>query len=127
MTEFNRIVPILRMFDPAKMREFYIDFLGFKIDWEHRFSPDLPLYVQVSRGGIVLHLTEHHGDAAPGAKAMIVMAGLRDYREALLAKKYRFSRPGIERQEWGAITMTIADPFHNYLMFTEYQDETVTT
>ena len=126
MTEFNRIVPILRMFDPAKMREFYIDFLGFKIDWERRFSDDLPLYVQVSRGGIVLHISEHHGDAAPGSKVMIVMKGLRDYREALLAKKYRFSRPGLERQDWGATTMTIADPFHNYLMFTEYHDETVT-
>ena len=57
-----RTVPILRSFDEAKAREFYIDWLGFSIDWQHRFGPDAPLYMQVSRSGIVLHLSEHHGD-----------------------------------------------------------------
>jgi hypothetical protein len=33
----------------------------------HRFAPDLPLYMQVSRDGSVLHLSEHHGDCSPGA------------------------------------------------------------
>jgi hypothetical protein len=30
-------VPILRMMDEAKTREFYLDFLGFSIDFSHRF------------------------------------------------------------------------------------------
>jgi Glyoxalase superfamily protein len=34
-------IPILRIFDVGKAREFYIDFLGFQIDWEHRFNEDL--------------------------------------------------------------------------------------
>ena len=42
--------PILRSFDAAKAREFYVDFLGFKVDWEHRFGDNFPLYMQVSRG-----------------------------------------------------------------------------
>jgi catechol 2,3-dioxygenase-like lactoylglutathione lyase family enzyme len=40
----GRVVPILRILDVAKAKEFYGDFLGFQIDWEHRFGPDLPLY-----------------------------------------------------------------------------------
>ena len=59
--------PILRIFDEAKAREFYVGYLGFRIDWEHRFAPGMPLYLQVSRDGCVLHLSEHHGDACPGA------------------------------------------------------------
>jgi catechol 2,3-dioxygenase-like lactoylglutathione lyase family enzyme len=35
--------PILRMFDVAKAREFYVDFLGFKIDWEHKHGENSPL------------------------------------------------------------------------------------
>ncbi len=31
-------IPILRIFDEAKAEEFYLDFLGFKLDWEHRFE-----------------------------------------------------------------------------------------
>ena len=42
------IIPILRIFDEAKACEFYIDFLGFMIDFEHRFGDDFPLYMQVS-------------------------------------------------------------------------------
>ena len=41
---FDRPIPILRMFDEAKAREFYLDFLGFSVEFEHRFEADLPLY-----------------------------------------------------------------------------------
>lgn len=29
---FGKTTPILRIFDEAKAKEFYIDFLGFKVD-----------------------------------------------------------------------------------------------
>jgi hypothetical protein len=47
--KMNSLTPILRIFDEAKAREFYVEFLGFKIDWEHRFGENSPLYMQVSR------------------------------------------------------------------------------
>jgi catechol 2,3-dioxygenase-like lactoylglutathione lyase family enzyme len=62
--KLGKTTPILRIFDEAKAKEFYVDFLGFKVDWEHRFEPGLPLY-SVSRGDCVLHLSEHYGTAAP--------------------------------------------------------------
>ncbi|MBA4160284.1 MAG: VOC family protein, partial [Gemmatimonadetes bacterium] len=43
---FTRTTPILRIFDEAKAKEFYVAFLGFTVDWEHRFEDDLPLYLQ---------------------------------------------------------------------------------
>ena len=64
---FGKTTPILRIFDEIKAVEFYVDFLGFKIDWQHRFEPNFPLYLQVSRGDCVLHLSEHHGDSTPGS------------------------------------------------------------
>ena len=36
---FGKATPILRIFDEAKAKEFYVAFLGFKVDWEHRFEP----------------------------------------------------------------------------------------
>src|SRR5260370_32162921 len=48
---FTRTIPTLRIFDSGKAREFYIGFLGFKVDFEHRFEPDLPLFMQISLGG----------------------------------------------------------------------------
>ena len=56
--QFTSIVPILRIFDVAKADEFYQGFLGFKVDWDHRFDDNAPLYRQVARGDLVLHLSE---------------------------------------------------------------------
>ena len=63
---FQRTIPLLRIFDLEKAKEFYGGFLGFAVDWEHHFEDNAPAYLQVSRAGLVLHLTEHHGDCCPG-------------------------------------------------------------
>ncbi len=41
--EFQRTIPILRIFDVDRAKEFYLDYLGFNLDWEHRFGPDSPV------------------------------------------------------------------------------------
>ena len=121
-----RTIPVLRSFDAAKAREFYLDFLGFSVVFEHRFEPDLPLYLRLSLGDVLLDLSEHHGDCAPGAKVIIEMTGLAGYNAELLAKRYGYARPGLHKQPW-ATTMTIADPFHNHIVFSEQSADTVVT
>ena len=37
---FSQVIPILRIFDIAKADEFYLGFLGFSVDFDHRFEPD---------------------------------------------------------------------------------------
>jgi hypothetical protein len=117
--KFGSAVSILRMFDEAKAREYYVGFLGFKIDWEARFEPGAPLYMQVSRGGAVLHLSEHHGDASPGASVRIPVDALDALHAELTAKKYKYNRPGIQEMPWGTREMTANDPFFNRIIFVE--------
>lgn len=118
--EFLRVTPVLRIFDEYKAREFYVDFLGFTIEWEHRFEEGLPLYMYISRGDIALHLSEHHGDACPGAKVFIHMRGIEEYHRELASKNYKYFRPGIEQAFYGAQCMEVTDPFGNRLSFNEY-------
>ncbi|MDB5520976.1 MAG: glyoxalase/bleomycin resistance/extradiol dioxygenase family protein, partial [Tardiphaga sp.] len=79
-TQMSRIIPVFRIFDVAKAREFYLEFLGFAVVFEHRFEPGLPLYMRLALGEVVLDLSEHHGDCAPGAKVLIETAGLVEYQ-----------------------------------------------
>jgi uncharacterized glyoxalase superfamily protein PhnB len=123
---FTRTVPVLRIFDRAKAMEFYIGFLGFKVDFEHRFEPDLPLFMQISLGDIILYLSEHYGDGSPGAKIVIETTGLAAYHADLTAKKYGYARPGLVDTPWGTTTMTIADPFSNRIEFSESRTDTTT-
>lgn len=110
--------PILRIFDERKAREFYLDFLGFRLDWEHRFEPGLPLYMQVSRDACVLHLSEHHGDATPGSALRIESSDVDALQRELLARQYNYARPQVQTMPWGTRDMTVADPFGNRLVFT---------
>ena len=116
--KFGKTTPILRIFDETKAREFYVDFLGFKVDWEHRFEDGLPLYLQISKDGCVLHLSEHHGDCSPGAAMRIETLELEAFQTQLVAKKYKNSRPQIEEMPWGSKDMSVHDPFGNRLTFT---------
>jgi uncharacterized glyoxalase superfamily protein PhnB len=115
---FGKTTPILRIFDEAKAREFYVDFLGFKVDWEHRFEPGLPLYLQVSKDGCVLHLSEHHGDCSPGATIRIETSELDAFHAELASKHYKYAKPEIENMPWGTRDMSVKDPFGNRLIFT---------
>ena len=114
----GKTTPVLRIFDETKAREFYIDFLGFKVDWEHRFEPGLPLYMQISRDSCVLHLSEHHGDCVPGSAMRIETSDLDAFQAALASKQYKYARPGIEEMPWGTRDMSVKDPFGNRLTFT---------
>ena len=118
--EMLQTIPILRIFDVAKAREFYVGFLGFSVDWEHRFDDRAPLYMRISRGGLVLHLSEHHGDACPGSTVFVRMTGLDEYHREITAKGYGYMRPGIEPMPWNARVMTVTDPFGNRIRFNEY-------
>jgi uncharacterized glyoxalase superfamily protein PhnB len=119
---FKRATPIFRIFDEAKAKEFYVDFLGFKVDWEHRFSPGAPLYMQVSKDGCIIHLSEHHGDCCPGGAMRIETNELESFHTELLSKNYKYYRPGLDEMPWGTRDMSVKDPFGNRLTFTDFVD-----
>ncbi len=115
----ERAVPILRIFDVAKAREFYIGYLGFSVEFEHRFHDDAPLFMGITRDDVRLFLSEHHGDGSPGVHVRIDMQGVKELHDELAAKGYRYMNPGIHEQEWGTRDLSVIDPFGNQLVFSE--------
>ncbi|CAG9168691.1 glyoxalase superfamily protein [Cupriavidus respiraculi] len=109
-------IPIVRIFSEAKAKEFYVDFLGFEVEWEHRFDDNFPLYLQVRRGDLTLHLSEHHGDATPGSAMFVLVDDIEALHEELAGRQYTYAKPGIEDVPWGRV-MEIADPFGNRIRF----------
>jgi len=110
-------VPILRSFDEAHARAFWCDWLGFAVDWEHRFAPDLPLYMGLSKDGCVIHLSEHHGDATPGSAIRVETSDIDALLSDLQARPHPGARPGIVDQSWGDREIRLTDPFGNRVVF----------
>jgi len=111
------IVPILRSFDEGQTRDFYLRYLGFEVVFEHRFGPGMPLYMSVTLGGREVHLSEHHGDATPGAALRIDMADVDAYYRAIEGRGHPRTNPGIQDQEWGWREVALCDPSGNRLVF----------
>lgn len=114
---FGAPTAVLRIFDEDKAGAFYVGYLGFKVDWEHRFEPDLPLYMQVSRGACRLHLTGHHGDCCPGAAVRIGCPDVNVLLAELRSKNYKALRPSAEQVPWGGSEIALTDPFGNRITF----------
>ena len=111
-------VPILRSFDEARTKDFYLNFLGFALEFEHRFDPTAPLYMGVRQGDCVLHLSEHYGDATPGGAVRIPVPDVSAYMAELRAKQHGNARPGEPQlMPWGSYEITVQDPSSNRLTF----------
>lgn len=110
-------IPLFRIFDHGMARAFYCSWLGFTIDWEHRFAPDMPRYLQISRDGAVLHLTEHFGDCSPGAKVLINIDDVEALHAEIRSRPNPNMNPGIEHAPWNAKVLEVTDPFGNRLCF----------
>lgn len=114
-----KIIPILRIFDYDKAIEFYVNWLGFKIEWEDK-KDHWPVYMEISMGDIVLNLSEHHGDCTPGSR--VIVSGfdhLTEYHKKLIDAQYKYNRPGLHPPFWNpdALTMEVIDPFGNKITF----------
>ena len=114
-------IPVLRMLDEAKARAFYIEYLGFEVDWEHRFgeSPASPLYMQIHLGDAVIHLNGHADKNAPVTEVRIPVHRLDDYCEYLRTKTPGTEKPEVvdPRYEGKNTDMNLYDPFGNLIVF----------
>ena len=117
MVGMGAAVPVLRVFDEALAREFYLDWLGFTEVFEHRFAPGLPIYLRIRRDDLVLDLSGHHGDGTPGSAVWVPVADVAALQRELVAGPFRFMRPGIDVDSPGGPTMEVIDPFGTTLRF----------
>src|SRR4051812_33734883 len=116
--ELLAVTPVLRIFDVPLARSFYVDYLGCTIDWEDGDPPDSPVYMQVSRGPLVLHLSSHHGDGTPGGVVLVQVRGIEELHAELHGKGYGFMTPGLEPGPGERMLSTeLIDPFANLIRF----------
>ncbi|MES1226813.1 MAG: glyoxalase superfamily protein [Bacteroidota bacterium] len=121
--QVQKTIPVLRIFDYQKAIEFYVDWLGFKVVWEHKFEENAPVYMEVSKDGMLLHLSEHHGDGTPGTHVFVLCTGIKEFHQELIDKKYKYNRPGLQKTFYGTWEFTANDPFNNRISFNEELEE----
>ena len=114
-------IPVVPMALEDETKEFYLEFLGYEIDWEHRFnsSQNSELYMLIHLGDSVLHLNGHADPDSAPIETRIPVEHLQEYAQFLCQKKSRFGmpQPVDPRYEGKNTDMNIRDPFGNLLTF----------
>ena len=118
MIELAAPIPILRMHDVAVTKRFYLGYLGCTLDWEDG-EGDRPVYMQVTRGGLVLHLSSHHDDGTPGSAVLVETKGVEKLHAELRERDYPFLNPGLEPGPAGGRELQLIDPASNRIRFYE--------
>lgn len=113
----QRVIPALRMTQYQRSKDYYVDRLGFVVDWEHRFEPGFPVFMSLTRDGMQLYLTEHTGDCQAGGLVHFVIEDVTSWFEEFRAKGARIGEP--PNNDLGFMNMTILDPDGNQLRFME--------
>ena len=114
------VTPVFQITDYALAVAFYIDWLGFSIDWEERPASG-GYYLQVSRSSIVVHLTNYPNESSAGARAMVDFAGLLSFHRLLLQKEAAFPTPPLRKAPWNdrVMQLELFDPAGNCLLLAE--------
>lgn len=116
--DISPATPVFRSFDEAKARAFYVEYLGFTWEGEHRFDKTAPLYAFLSKGALRLHLSEHHGDATPGSTIMVDVLDAQALLDDLRSRGHPNANPDLEDLPWGK-QISVTDPFGNTIRFLE--------
>lgn len=110
------VTPQFRITDARRSIPFYVDGLGFEVDWEHRYEPGFPVFMQLTRAGQTIFLTEHAGDCRVGGAAYFVVPHIHAVYDDFASRGVAPVEPP-EDTPWGTREMVVTDPDGNRLRF----------
>lgn len=108
----NAAVPTLRIRSYDAAIEFYVDGLGFRVDWEWRHEPGLPVFMQLSRGTLRLYLTQHEEDCALPGLVYLYVPDVDAWQVEMLTRGVVAEGAPVD-EPWGNRQMMLRDPDGN--------------
>lgn len=120
------VLPQFRITDARRSIPFYVDGLGFRTDWEHRFEPGFPVFTQMTRAGQSIFLSEHEGDCKVGGAAYFVVPDVDACYREIVARGIVRTDPTADTP-WGTREMVVKDPDGNRIRFASSVAQTSAT
>ena len=110
------VIPQLRITNAERSLAFYIDALGFVVDWKHQFEPGFPVFIQATRAGQTIFLTEHAGDCQVGGAVYFIVPDAQSCYAEFANNGIAATNPPANTP-WGTCEFVLTDPDGNRLRF----------
>lgn len=121
----EKVVPVLQIDDCDEAKEFYINKLGFELDFEWRHEPGFPVFMGIKYGDLYLHLSEH-GKGHTGSEVYIFVDDIEVWHKRCKEREIEIKN-GPVKQAWGNTDMLLVDPHRNSLRFSQIGTHKATT
>ncbi len=105
------IIPTLRISDLGPSQTFYVDGLGFQVDWQWQQSADKPTVLQISCNGQRIYLTQHP-ECKQGGLVYFYVDDVDLWYSEILKKSIAVDALP-EDKPWGNREMQLSDPDKN--------------
>ena len=109
-------ISTFRVKDASASEAFYRDLLGFTKTWEDNPGDGSPVFIEVKRDAVAIHLSEHAGD---GPECVSIYVNVTD--AAALHREFESKQAPIasppESMPWGETVFVVEDPDGNILRF----------
>ena len=112
-----KIVPVLGIDDGEVAKNFYIEKLGFELDFEWRHEPGFPAQIGIKYGDHYMHLSEH-SKGHQGSELYLFVNDIEDWAARAKANGVKIEH-GPDKMPWGNTEMLIIDPHRNALRFSQ--------
>ena len=113
---FESTISLLRVSDARTSEAFYCDTLGFRKSWEIDLGEGEPVFIEVTRDRVSLHLSEYEGDGPLGIQLYVNVSDAEELHETLVDHDALIVEP-LHHAEWGHMVFAIQDPDGNLLRF----------
>lgn len=110
------VIPQLRITSAERSLSFYVNGLGFSVDWKHQFEAGFPLFLQLTRSGQTIFLTEHAGDCQVGGAVYFRIPDATACHAEFAARGIVATQPPTQTP-WGTCEFVLTDPDGNRLRF----------
>ncbi len=111
----TEIVPVFGIGSYDEAVAFYVDGLGFNLDWEWREAPGRPVIMAISRNGVALMLNEHP-DSSSASSLTLKVTDIGAFAEEWNARRPDSVAVAIE-PPYDIPSIFLRDPFGNGLDF----------
>jgi catechol 2,3-dioxygenase-like lactoylglutathione lyase family enzyme len=108
----GEVIPTLRVAALAASRAFYVDALGFRLDWEHANDAG-ERFAQLSRDGMLLYLSERAEDASGRGLVHLYVPNADAWHAELFERGVDAPLP--QDKPWGNREFRVVDPDGNQL------------
>ena len=114
--QLRSTIPTFRVRDARAAEAFYSEKLGFRTTWAHDPGDGYPVFLEIMRDNVALHLSEHQGDGPEGVSIYVNVADARALSDEFLASGATLAEP-LSEAEWGEMVFSLTDPDGNTLRF----------